>query len=775
MEVSKRVRNIRSYIDQFIVGYKTDPAKGLVHGFQKDAIQNSWGHRKNAKNGKDWELVFRLVNNRHGNFLIVEDNGCTGLIGHNYSQSELEEKMKVGEFLGENEKLARFSTLNNSGGNTTSAGTYGRGKQMYQAVSKELKYLFDSYTVNNDYYANYVDDSENTFVKSLENEKAYEYIYKNTGLGKKEKTGTRIIICEPLDEIVSSIKSLKILDYIEETWWRVILKYDATIRIYNNDELIGEASVPEFYNKAMRSVNYKEYENIQINENYKIKKMGIGYIEEKSDSNLMNIAYYRRGMKIGNVYNVSEELPIDEKFRKNIWGFIEFQDGSDLEEDLRDNEDLQHYGPMTKAKKCFQVLKKTVKDRLISFLEEKSLIKKDEFQDPNKNLNDLADDLADFLRDSDFDLKWESEFNVKKEKPLKLFIEKTYPNTPLRTLEFNQSFKFKLQISSKSNFKKYKLTIVLSNGSESKNIVDQYISFEKKYSSDLIALSYNDFFKKSRNLITIKIVENNNVANNSKIYFPVYVDVDDSKEIDDFSMLYNYNLPNENSLSVYNDQLISDLNVSIMNNSLYDGLFNLRVLTQDVQDRNNTISEEFNKTNIEIKANDSRVVTIGNIIFGEKYYKRKGLIRVKFILSHIGGINGFEYGEKIIQTFFTLILNSEQEDITTTLPFEITQGVTKNKYAKSELINGEKKKYQLVFNQKNSMWKEVAENPGSFLYRIYVLEEVFRRLLKIQFENGECSAIGIDAEKVGDYTVYEISQKIDNVVNEFLGKYFEVR
>jgi len=32
-----------NFLDQIISDYETPPVKGLVHGLQKDAIQNGWG------------------------------------------------------------------------------------------------------------------------------------------------------------------------------------------------------------------------------------------------------------------------------------------------------------------------------------------------------------------------------------------------------------------------------------------------------------------------------------------------------------------------------------------------------------------------------------------------------------------------------------------------------------------------------------------------------------------------------------------------------------
>ena len=78
----KRVTNFRAFIQRTVRDYSTQPACGLIHGFQKDAIQNGWGHRTS---NTDWKMVFRYVENDYGKFFIVEDIGNTGLIGKNYN------------------------------------------------------------------------------------------------------------------------------------------------------------------------------------------------------------------------------------------------------------------------------------------------------------------------------------------------------------------------------------------------------------------------------------------------------------------------------------------------------------------------------------------------------------------------------------------------------------------------------------------------------------------------------------------------------------------
>ncbi|MEG1506389.1 MAG: hypothetical protein RR478_02705 [Bacilli bacterium] len=777
MEKVSIVRNIKEELNQIIKGYESEPAKGLVHGFQKDAIQNSWGHRINSKKGEGWELIFKLLKNKKGEFLIVEDIGCTGLIGKNYTQDELSDMMNKGDSLKEEDKLARFSTLYNSGNNTTGAGTFGRGKRMYQVASNDYKYYFDSFTQENKYIANFLNERDEIFLKALEDEKAKEYIFNEVGLEEKMTYGTRVIIVNPKESIVEGIKSGKILEYIGETWWRILYKYDACIKIYDNDKLIGTASVPEFYKKSLLDSNYyKEYENIGDFKDHKIKRLGIGICTDDDNipEGLNNIAYYRQDMKIGDIYSVID-LPIeDSKLKEKIYGFMEFERNSTWENELKNNEDLEHYGPKNRKTKDFIDMRKILKTKLDEFLLEKGFIKSEKSHDLNKDLNDLANDLTDFLKDCNFNFSWDSGKREKSFKGITIELKKYYPNDLLRTIENGQKMSFKINVGNITKYYNFKCTIEISNDLEKKQYKAFNFSMEKSYNSEIIEIDYSNFFKKSRNLVSIKVVSIENPKIFEKCDFPVFVEIDDQKDISDFNINFDYIMPHENSLSVYNDEVINDINAEIFNNTQEDGEFILRILTQDVGDRNNTISEEYKSNNFKIKNNSMVKIDIGNIIFGEKYYLRKGLIRIKFILIHRNGISNRVDGEKLMQTYFTIILNSEQEDTSIKPPFEIVQKPMDNKYIKS-VLNTNSGENLLIFNTLFPLWLEVSKDIKSGLYKYYCLEEIFRKILQVQFENCDYSSLGTTIDKINDLSVEEIDCKIENVVSEYIGKYFEVR
>src|SRR2546421_11654039 len=65
--------------------YETDPARGLAHGLQKDAIQNGVGARlpemSEPNSYKKWEFSFKSFKIGERNVLSFWDRGTTGLTG----------------------------------------------------------------------------------------------------------------------------------------------------------------------------------------------------------------------------------------------------------------------------------------------------------------------------------------------------------------------------------------------------------------------------------------------------------------------------------------------------------------------------------------------------------------------------------------------------------------------------------------------------------------------------------------------------------------------
>jgi PHP family Zn ribbon phosphoesterase len=60
------------------------------------------------------------------------------------------------------------------------------------------------------------------------------------------KQGTRVIIINPLEDLIKSINNGDFKKYIEETWWPLIHKYGANIYIKNKEE-VHKAEIPKIF------------------------------------------------------------------------------------------------------------------------------------------------------------------------------------------------------------------------------------------------------------------------------------------------------------------------------------------------------------------------------------------------------------------------------------------------------------------------------------------------------------------------------------------------
>ena len=121
-------QNYKNSVD-WILGAYTDAGVTFTNGFQKDAIQNAVGARKTNK-WKNWQCDISYKQNACGTFVVVEDSGTVGLTGNNIPGTVVNQMMADGKVLPPEERLARFTSLFNSGGNTTGGGLYGEGKSV---------------------------------------------------------------------------------------------------------------------------------------------------------------------------------------------------------------------------------------------------------------------------------------------------------------------------------------------------------------------------------------------------------------------------------------------------------------------------------------------------------------------------------------------------------------------------------------------------------------------------------------------------------------------
>ena len=222
-------QNYKKNVD-WILGAYSDAGVTFPNGFQKDAIQNSAGARKNSK-WKGWHCDITYIENKFGSFVVIEDSGTVGLTGRNIPGSEINQLMTDGKEFPPEERLARFTSLFNSGGNE-GAGLYGAGKSVYSAASEQYTYFFDSLREDGTYVANLNKEGQVREI-AYEDDEARQFILDNVGMSAKDTIGTRVIIVSPKKELVVSITTGSIIPYIQESWWLIIqrLPNDAAITV----------------------------------------------------------------------------------------------------------------------------------------------------------------------------------------------------------------------------------------------------------------------------------------------------------------------------------------------------------------------------------------------------------------------------------------------------------------------------------------------------------------------------------------------------------------
>lgn len=332
-----------SQINQIAQGYLQPPARGIAHGVQKDALQNSWGARSNGKRKGKWGVEFVLTQDGHGTALLtVTDWGTHGLTGQIFRPED------IPDHLPPDERLARFENMNFSGGNY-GPGLYGRGKLIFQAASKRREIIYDSLTVDGKYrLGRRFQEGRHLrqFPRVLEGDEARQMlkILTKAALKPLKEVGTRITIVDPVKELVDAAENGDLLNYIEETWWEILLKYDAAIRSSANGA-VKHAKCPDFLEKLAsgalpdKQVHRVEGRTIEIKGSpYRVKRFVMAKLDKPILEGLRGLYVQRKGMKVGLID--LKDMPPDLEDR--FVGFIELD--KDYEELIAEAESVEHYG-----------------------------------------------------------------------------------------------------------------------------------------------------------------------------------------------------------------------------------------------------------------------------------------------------------------------------------------------------------------------------------------------------------------------------------------------
>jgi hypothetical protein len=314
----------------------------IPHGVQKDAIQNGWDARVDKRKAKGWGMRFELRDNGSGKSIVTfTDWGTTGLTGRILKPDELEMDLPV------EERWGRFENLAFTKDPTEEAlGARGQGKFIFLAASKSRSIVYDTCRDDGIYRLGVRRYKGRTDILSFSWEgdeaiaKLHEYV---PFLEPLKVVGTRVIIDDPIDDLVDDIRTERFHGMIGETWWEIITKYNAEVYVVCDgaEKKIKAPELFEYFDNSPKNVRVYQVENEPIrinNKNYRVKCLSAIYAPElEIPENLRGISIQRGGMKITKWLPEIGSPDISE----HLFGFISFDKPLDLE--LAKAESSTHY------------------------------------------------------------------------------------------------------------------------------------------------------------------------------------------------------------------------------------------------------------------------------------------------------------------------------------------------------------------------------------------------------------------------------------------------
>lgn len=756
-------RDFKAEVDWIMDAYEGGNLT-FVDGFQKDAIQNAVGARE-RNTWKNWKCSIDYIHNELGSFLVIEDEGTVGLTGPNINGNELSKKIKDGEKINPNWRLARFSARNVSGGNVTGAGQYGVGKTVYSACSKNYKYYYDSLRADGTYVAN-VNDKGEVYELAFENEKAKKFIKENTNLNPKNTVGTRIIIENPKEEICESIRNKEIMKKIQETWWRCLMKMDNDSGIFINSEKVLPLKI-ENVEKRFELPKIEKYLD-----GYRVKNFGF-YIMKKDSAVRKGVDYYRKGMKIGPVDNLDIPTAIKDRY----WGYIEVDE--EWEDGLADIENNVHSGvnPQKKRSAPYRNLKNYINEKIDGLLVDWGYKKDKDYEDKktqevlkelSTELNALFDDLGfeDLGKGGkkpDFAIRWKGVVFPNPGSEVvttgdKIIINFRINNGYLTDRKFNYS----LDVFSKTD---NKMISHIANGNvklQSGHNYDENIE---------LAINQSTSRRYEENIIVLKViaVDSGKEKRNTLSY---YYDTEKENFIrrEVLLTLKNIEFPNLESRRVNFGESIKNIVYRIENNRNFPLTFSLNISVHNLNDASNTKIAEVAKITGEVNAFDEIVIeNVPNIEFSEDRYSEyldRGILELRARLIALEDSDEYEKGDRVTHYYQKIYLNMDEKSGKEG-SFEPQTIPSPNDYRRSWCTGGTRR---IIINSEHPAYKIAQENEEE--WRSYMKQEMLKQYVLLYLEEGKTGMFEND-KKFSEMEPLEVNTVIMNKIEEVYKKSFE--
>jgi len=363
-QLTNEKRNLEAIADGYqgkISKTKINSQYWLASALQKDAIQNSWDARKNKKSGRGWSIEFKIREFNNKKFLIIEDVGTTGLTGTIWkTEDELKDILQSEK---EEENLAYFMSSNYSVKGPESGGKRGRGKSLFLIASEDLRFDFDSLRTDNKYVAGsiFIGEDKGAHIE-LEPDHAKKYIKikMSRKLHPLKKPGTRIFIESPRSDLIEAIKKGLMLRFIERTWWEIIKKKSAYIKV-DDGKKERKAKLLSWYDdkklQENKTLKNKQFPNLSLrHKGYNIKRIMLVYDPEgEIPEGIQGISIQRKGMA---VERRETNRIVHEEGMNKVYGWVEMD--KKLEAAMYDLEDVEHLSfdwVRNPAKKLLDIVK----------------------------------------------------------------------------------------------------------------------------------------------------------------------------------------------------------------------------------------------------------------------------------------------------------------------------------------------------------------------------------------------------------------------------------
>lgn len=316
----------------------------LAHGIQKDAIQNGWDacvKQTPSHIKKNWKFEFELLERPDWpRMLLMSDFGTCGLTGMMTSADITEEEVPP-----EEERWARWESLAFGKAGEEYLGARGQGKMIFLAASGDHVIAYDSLREDGSYRMGCTQATHKGCpVIHFDEDEGKKGIESRLGLEPVDHQGTRVIIINPVDELVQSIKSGEFLGFIEETWWPLIYKLGAIVDVKFNGNVL-RAKTPKLF-PIIKEMQETKVFKTWVKENtiikferaeYNIKRLCFACNLERNAPEIhQGVAVFRKGMKVSFVNFPSKIL------RNKVYGYVECD--SEVDKMLRKLEMPNHYG-----------------------------------------------------------------------------------------------------------------------------------------------------------------------------------------------------------------------------------------------------------------------------------------------------------------------------------------------------------------------------------------------------------------------------------------------